>query len=151
MAPHFKVLTAVLFAATCATTCLVPAAEPPHAIQGKWQILSIAFEDKVLRRENPLEWKEAFQNDVLIRGDQLSQAGGGQGTFTLDDSRSPKQITVRDAEGKLAFRGIYAVQGDVLKVCFDGDGKSVRRPEEFATQKGTPLIVLELQRMNERK
>jgi uncharacterized protein (TIGR03067 family) len=121
-------------------------------VQGAWQIMSIAMEGKTVKREDKLDaWKSTFLNEVQIQGDQFRQAEGNKAKFKLDDTREPKQITIQDAEGKLTFCGIYVIEDDNLKVCINGDGKSVRRPEEFATRKGAPLIMISMQKAPEKK
>lgn len=116
-------------------------------LQGKWQITSITMQGKVFKREDRLEgWKETFLTDLLIEGDRLGQVQHNKGKFMLDDTRIPKQITIQDADGKLTFRGIYDIDGDTLKVCMNGDGTDVRRPEEFVSKKGTPLIIITLKK-----
>ena len=113
--------------------------------QGRWQIVSIAIEDEVITREGaPAEWKGAFGKDLFVNGDRLGQVGYSDARIELVEIRDPKQITVRDGGGELAFRGIYSFKGDGLKVCLNGDGSGVRRPQEFVTKKGgpPPLILL---------
>lgn len=116
-------------------------------LQGKWHIVSIAVEDKVITREGaPKEWKGTFETDLFVEGDRFGQVGSGNAKIELDETRDPKQITVRDDGGKLTFRGIYSIDGDALKVCINGDGSDVRRPEEFVTRKGTPLLLIHLKK-----
>jgi len=121
-------------------------------LQGKWQITSLTVEGKVIRRGDKLaEWKDVFLNDVLIEGERLGQVKPDKGKFKLDDTRNPKQITIQDADGKLTFRGIYAIEGDTLKVCINGDGTDVRRPEEFVAKKGTPVVIVEFKKASAKK
>lgn len=116
-------------------------------LQGKWHIVSIAVEDKVIKREGvPNEWKDTFEKDLFVEGDRFGQVGYSSAKIELDESRAPKQITVRADGGKLTFRGIYSIDGDTLKVCMNGDGSDVRRPEEFVTKKGTPLLLIQLKK-----
>jgi uncharacterized protein (TIGR03067 family) len=116
-------------------------------LQGKWQIASVAVDDKVIKREDvPKQWKGTFEKDLFVEGDRFGQVGYSKARFELDGTRAPKQITVRDDAGKLTFRGIYSLDGDTLKVCMNGDGSDVRRPEEFATKKGTPLLLIVLKK-----
>ena len=116
-------------------------------LQGQWQLVSIAVEGKIITREGvPQEWKGTFEKDLLVRGDRFGQVGNSNAKFELDDTRDPKQITVRDADGTLTFRGIYTLDGDTLKVCMNGDGGDVRRPEEFVTKQGTPLLLMVLKK-----
>jgi uncharacterized protein (TIGR03067 family) len=116
-------------------------------LQGKWQILSIATEDKVIKREDRLgTWKSTFEKDLFVEGNRFGQVGYSNAKIQLDDTRNPKQITIQDDGGKLTFRGIYVLDGDTLKVCMNGDGSDVRRPEEFTTKKGAPLILVTLKK-----
>jgi len=116
-------------------------------LQGKWHIVSVAVEDKVIKREGvPQEWKGTFEKDLFVEGDRFGQVGASNAKIELDETRNPKQITVRADGGKLTFRGIYSLDGDTLKVCVNGDGSDVRRPEEFVTKKGTPLLLIELKK-----
>lgn len=116
-------------------------------LQGKWQLVSIAVEGKIIEREGaPQEWKGTFEKDLLVKGDRFGQVDDSNAKIELDDARDPKQITVRDDDGKLTFRGIYTFDGDTLKVCMNGDGSDVRRPEEFVTKKGTPLLLIVLKK-----
>ena len=64
----------------------------------------------------------------------------------LDDTRNPKQVTIQDDDGKQTFRGIYAIDGDTLQVCMNGDGTSICRPEEFVTKKGSAVIIVTLKK-----
>lgn len=115
--------------------------------QGKWQIVSIATEDKVIKREDvPREWKGTFEKDLFVEGDRFGQVDYSNAKVKLDDTCDPKKITVEDNDGKLRFRGIYSLDGDTLKVCMNGDGTDVRRPEEFVTKKGTPLMLIVLKK-----
>lgn len=116
-------------------------------LQGKWEIVSFAVEDTVVKKEDKsAAWKGTFEKDLFVEKDRFGQVGASNAKLTLDDTRVPKQITVQDDDGKLTFRGIYALDGDTLKVCMNGDGTDVRRPEAFVTKKGTPLILVTLKK-----
>ena len=60
--------------------------------------------------------------------------------ITLDPSRAPKSFDhivrrVSQGEGiQLVYPGIYELQGNTLKICYDVDLKS--RPKEFKTKPG---------------
>lgn len=45
---------------------------------------------------------------------------------------------------KETFSGIYALDGDDLKTCFDNDGKE--QPSEFATKEGSRLVLMVFRR-----
>jgi uncharacterized protein (TIGR03067 family) len=116
-------------------------------LQGKWQIVSVAIEDRVIKRDDvPREWKGTFEKDLFVEGERFGQVGYSSAKIEVDETRDPKQITVRGDGGKLTFRGIYFLEGDNLKVCMNGDGSDVRRPEEFVTKKGTPLLLIVLKK-----
>ena len=64
------------------------------------------------------------------------------GTQKLDPSKSPKTIDVTVTEGLnkgAVMLGIYEINGDTLKVCFDPEGK--KRPTEFKSASGSADFV----------
>jgi uncharacterized protein (TIGR03067 family) len=72
------------------------------------------------------------------KGDEVVQAG----TQKLDPSKSPKTIDVTMTEGPnkgTVMLGIYEIEGDKLKVCFDFEGK--KRPTEFKSAPGSQTFV----------
>jgi uncharacterized protein (TIGR03067 family) len=67
------------------------------------------------------------------RGDEVIQAG----TQKIDPSKSPKTIDVTMTEGlnkRAVMLGIYEIDGDTLKACFDPQGK--QRPTKFKSAPG---------------
>jgi uncharacterized protein (TIGR03067 family) len=64
------------------------------------------------------------------------------GTQKLDPSKSPKAIDVAVTEGLnkgAVMLGIYEIDGDTLRVCFDEEGK--KRPTEFKSPAGSQTFV----------
>jgi uncharacterized protein (TIGR03067 family) len=64
------------------------------------------------------------------------------GTQTIDPSKSPKAIDVTMTEGPMkgvVLLGIYEIDGDTLRVCFDMGGK--KRPTEFKSPPGSETLV----------
>ena len=64
------------------------------------------------------------------------------GTQKIDPSKSPKTIDVTMAAGPkkgTVMLGIYEIDGDTLKVCFDPQGK--KRPTEFKSAPGSQTFV----------
>ncbi|WP_020470859.1 TIGR03067 domain-containing protein [Zavarzinella formosa] len=121
-------------------------------IQGNWRIMSLDLGFKVIKREDELaEWKDTFDTEMVFKDDRHGQAGQGGSKFKLDETRDPKQITVYSDDGKQTFRGIYTLEGDTLKMCMNGDGTSVCRPEEFVTKKGQAVIITTLKRAAAKK
>lgn len=71
-------------------------------------------------------------------GDEVIQVG----TQKIDPSKSPKAIDVTLTEGPskgTTMLGIYEIDGDTLKVCFDPSGQ--KRPTEFKSQAGSGNFV----------
>jgi uncharacterized protein (TIGR03067 family) len=69
--------------------------------------------------------------------------------FTLDPAAQPKAIDLIPEEGPArgkTLRGIYSVEGDVLKICYVSpsipEPEKKPRPSEFATGKGSGLVLL---------
>lgn len=130
----------------------VSAADPPPAkdldkLQGKWQVMTFAIGDQVFKRGGDVGiWKTVFDAELFFKDDRFGTTGYSNSKVVLDVTREPKQITLPDDDGKLVFRGIYELDGDTLKVCMNGDGNDVRRPEEFTTKKGTPLLLITLKK-----
>ncbi len=81
-----------------------------------------------------------FEGDkhTVKKGDEVVQVG----THKLDPSKSPKTIDVTMTEGPnkgTVMLGIYEIDGDTLKVCFDLQGK--KRPTEFKSAPGSENFV----------
>jgi len=81
-----------------------------------------------------------FEGDkhTVKKGDEVIQVG----TQKLDASKSPKTIDVTMTEGPnkgMVMLGIYEIDGDTLKVCFDPQGK--KRPTEFKSPPGSENFV----------
>jgi len=75
---------------------------------------------------------------TVKKGDEVIQVG----TQKLDPSKSPKTIDVTMTEGPnkgTVMLGIYEIDGDALKVCFDPQGKT--RPTEFKSTPGSENFV----------
>ena len=75
---------------------------------------------------------------TVKKGDDVIQVG----TQKLDPSKSPKTIDVTMTEGLnkgAVMLGIYEIDGDTLKVCFDPEGK--KRPTEFKSPAGSETFV----------
>ena len=50
-----------------------------------------------------------------------------QGTYTIDPSAKPATIDFRNTAGEMkgtTWQGIYEMQGDVLRICDNADGRS---------------------------
>ena len=110
--------------------------------QGVWTIESLESGGKKVPAD-------AFKGMTLTyEGDKYTVKNGKDviqvGTQKLDPSKSPKTLDGKITEGfgkGSVMPGIYEIDGDTLKVCFDEAGK--KRPTEFKTADGsqTTLVV----------
>ena len=110
--------------------------------QGVWTIESMESGGKKIPAEAIKEVTLTFEGDkyTVKNGKDVIQVGAQK----LDASKSPKTLdgTVTEGFGKGAVMpGIYEIDGDTLKVCYDEEGK--KRPTEFKTAAGlqTTLVV----------
>ncbi len=75
---------------------------------------------------------------IVKKGNEVIQVG----TQKIHPSQSPKAIDVTLTEGVskgAVLLGIYEINGDTLKVCFDIEGK--KRPTEFKSAPGSQTFV----------
>jgi len=108
--------------------------------QGTWTFESSETGGKELPTGELKGFILTFEGDkhTLKKGDEVVQVG----TQKLDPSKSPKSIDVTMTEGPnkgTVMLGIYEIDGDTLKVCFDLQGK--KRPTEFKSAPGSENFV----------
>ncbi len=109
--------------------------------QGTWTLQTVKTGGK---EQDPADFKAArvtFQGDkyTVRNGDEVIQTC----TQKLDPSKSPKAIDVTVTDGlnkEAAMLGIYEINGNTLKVCFDPEGK--KRPTEFKGASGSQTLVI---------
>ncbi|MDB5309871.1 MAG: hypothetical protein JWO38_4073 [Gemmataceae bacterium] len=98
--------------------------------QGTWQVEAWEEGGKAVAAGDVKERAVFFGGNVFIfrRGGKVYQAGSVQ----LDPSKSPRTVNlvVKEGEGKDGvLLGVYALDGDTLKLCFDPQGQT--RPGGF--------------------
>jgi uncharacterized protein (TIGR03067 family) len=108
--------------------------------QGTWTFESCETGGKQLPASELKGLILIFEGDkhTVKKGDEVIQVG----TQKLDPSKSPKTIDVTMTEGPnkgAVMLGIYEIDGDTLKVCFDPQGKN--RPTEFKSPPGSETFV----------
>ena len=108
--------------------------------QGTWTFESVEAGDKEVPADLFKGMTVTFVGDryTVKKGDDVIQVG----TQKLDPSQSPKTIDVTIAEGPnkgAVMLGIYEIDADTLKVCFDPHGK--KRPTEFKSAPGSENFV----------
>ena len=108
--------------------------------QGTWTFESSETGGKELPADALKGLILTFEGDkhTLKKGDEVIQVG----TQKIDPSKSPKTIDVKMTEGPnkgKVMLGIYEIDADTLKVCFDPQGK--KRPTEFKSGPGSENFV----------
>lgn len=114
-------------------------------LKGTWVVTSAERDGKQTDRLNGDKMTIAGEGFVVTSkdGKELVKA-----TIKLDPSKKPKTIDLTLTEGSdkdKVVLGIYALDGDKMKICLNEPGNTTR-PTEFASKEGTRLMVVELKR-----
>jgi uncharacterized protein (TIGR03067 family) len=112
-------------------------------IQGTWVCESVSSNGEFL----PAEARKAIQ--FTFKGDKVTVHIGDkdtkrESTFKLDPSKKPREITMRMKDSEKELKGIYAFDGESLKICAGALGDE--RPTGFVAKKGNNLLLVELKR-----
>jgi uncharacterized protein (TIGR03067 family) len=103
-------------------------AEPGTELEGTWRLASVEGNGKAL----PLT---AGHPRWAIRGDKVHYGGEDLATLTADAGSTPKTVDMRFVSPSREFEGIYAIEGDTLKVCLNTQADGVKeRPLVFSTK-----------------
>ena len=134
------------------TGLLLAADEPKDAaakkesekISGTWKIISVEPDgqpDTTLRNATV---SFAVDGKFTIK---FADATRGEGTYKVDPSKNPKTmdytLNIGSNKGKLQ-EGIYALEGDILKIC--GSTPDKPRPKKFSAKADSGQVLLELKR-----
>ena len=108
--------------------------------RGTWTFESSVTGGEELPADHLKMFVVIFEGDkhTVKNCDEVIQVG----TQKLDPSKSPKTIDVTMVEGPhkgTVMLGIYEIDADTLKVCFDPEGKA--RPTEFKSPPGSKNFV----------
>jgi uncharacterized protein (TIGR03067 family) len=108
--------------------------------QGTWTFESSETGGKKIPADELKGFILIFEGDkhTVKKGDEVIQVG----TQKINPSKSPKTIDVTMTEGPSKGKvmlGIYEIDGDTLKVCFDSQGK--KRPTEFKSSPDSEYFV----------
>ena len=103
-------------------------AEPGTELEGTWRLVSVEGNGKAL----PLT---AGHPRWAIRGDKVQYGGEDLATLTADLASTPKTLDLKFVSPSREFEGIYAIEGDTLKVCLNTQADGVKeRPLVFSTK-----------------
>jgi uncharacterized protein (TIGR03067 family) len=138
------VLAGVLVAADDATV-----KSDREALQGKWLVVASEARGKKDSDDKLKEAKPTFHFQEEKLGWSFVRDGKeitGNGSYKLDPSTKPKSIDLTGfPESGKTFPGIYEMDGDTLKICFDEN----ERPKEFASKAGSRIGLLTLRKQKE--
>jgi uncharacterized protein (TIGR03067 family) len=116
-------------------------------LQGTWMIRVVETSGKVVEGDR----SSNAPGELMLNGNHYTLKLGeltNTGTFRLDPERSPKTVDVIPSDGPnkgRTFPGIYRIEGEIMKSCFNvGDGK---RPTRFTTKDQPGWIVVEQRRI----
>jgi uncharacterized protein (TIGR03067 family) len=112
-------------------------------LQGVWKTVGVEIEGR--KTEPPAD----MAGSVVIKGGTytvkaVTETGEkvvSELTFKLDPTKDPKAIDFTTAAGPdkgKQIKGIYKLEGDTLKVCFNPK-KDGERPTSFATKAGSSV------------
>jgi uncharacterized protein (TIGR03067 family) len=110
--------------------------------QGTWNVVSTVFDGQPAPKE-----KLKGRKVVIDRQQLTAFVGDTRGRtliITLDPKQRPQQIDLKRADRDEVAQGIYALEGDELKLCYGEPG--AKRPTEFASKAGSKVFLLLLRR-----
>jgi uncharacterized protein (TIGR03067 family) len=141
----------LLLLPACAAGVLLSAEAPEgdavkkekEKLVGAWKAVSFEMDGRKLPGEITKTIGAVFTATMLTT--QLRGKDETPSRYTLDPSKSPKHIDLADPSEKgkdATFPGIYSLEGDTLKLCFQGEykkgGRAPRkRPTKFDASEGT--------------
>ena|SRR5687767_48747 len=113
--------------------------------QGTWMVVATEKDGQPLDR---------LKGGTLVIKDQdftITTASGSElkGGLRLDPSKKPMTMDLAHTEGLLqekTWQAIYELGGDDLKMCYAEADSNKGRPSEFATARGSGLLLVTLKR-----
>jgi uncharacterized protein (TIGR03067 family) len=110
--------------------------------EGTWAIESVRFGGKEVSGPYEEKIRFTFAGNKLTLVD-LNVKSSEEGPFKIDPAKKPPHIDVT-VKGKTR-PGIYAFEGDRLKICTNAVGEV--RPAEFSAPEGSKAILFVLKRL----
>ena len=119
-----------------------PAGDAPKGLQGAWTATQAQRDGKAAR--------DVVGHRLSFNGNRFRiEAKDGTplfaGTVRVDPSAKPAAIDFQHTEGTLkgkAWKGIYAVEGDTLKVCDNAPNLAKGRPAAFEARSGSGHVLV---------
>ena len=115
-----------------------------QTLQGTWNVLAGNEGGKTFPPPRVKGAKMVVKGNTMKVNEQDKQL---EMTFTLDATREPKSIdmtiTAGKRKGEMA-RGVYAIDGEMLKICFAPQGSP--RPGIFLPRQGSAEMLFVMKR-----
>lgn len=138
-----------------------PAAADLQKLQGTWEIVDAQRGGKLDQEMLDAKYKVTFRGNVWMNGDPNKRPLVEPYTVKLDPSKSPKEMQyvcrfrfaggLHDKVVVTELLGIYEIDNDMLKLCWDVGNATKRRPASFVTEQGTEHLSITLKRVPPKK
>lgn len=139
-----------------------PKSKDAKNIQGTWKVVSLTMEGQERKGDDikDLWFKISATEIAIVQGESNVLPPRA---YSIDAAKMPKHIDIvdhiylnrkpdKDAKDKptkikekLVMPGIYELDGDTLKICWNGEGvpsPKLERPKEFKVAGDLSLVVL---------
>jgi uncharacterized protein (TIGR03067 family) len=126
-----------------------PAEDPkaePQKLQGVWKV--VAFEAKGIKVPQPPLAEIVISADTYTMKSRKPDDKPVALAYTADATQTPKTIDLFPPKGKAgkSWKGIYAIEGDELKICLPvvkkGDEPSDVRPDRFGSEDKLWMVIV---------
>lgn len=127
-------------------------------LQGTWALTSAHRHGKDATAAMAKDYKITFREDLwIVAFEGRTPFDEKSFRIQLDPGKSPKEFDVTcpplitsnaaPPTGAIKLPGIYRIEGDTLKLCWDVGRATGRRPIRFETEPGTEHLSLVLKRV----
>jgi uncharacterized protein (TIGR03067 family) len=121
------------------------AAEPVAELQGRWEVVELVEDGKVVPREAIREWLPSGGRCEISENAVIFAANGDRQVklFSVDATQYPRQIDLVSKDKKDAV-GIYRMDAGKLVLCLV-DPTEASRPEDFSSKEGSKRMLMVLE------